>query len=66
MQLICETNRLILQCLDKEAATAVRNFYRENRVYFEPYELTRTSSFYTVSTQASILDWEWKEQQAKQ
>ncbi len=65
MQLICETNRLILQCLDKEAATAVRNFYRENRVYFEPYELTRTPSFYTVSTQASILDWEWKEQQAK-
>lgn len=64
MLLMCETNRLILQCLNRDSALAVRNFYQDNQTYFEPYELTRSHSFYTVSTQASILDWEWKEQQA--
>lgn len=65
MQLICETPRLMLQCLNSNSALAVRNFYQENKTYFDPYELTRPSGFYTVGYQTSFLEWEWKEMLAK-
>lgn len=65
MQLIYETERLSLQCLTSASALAVRDFYLENQRYFEPYELTRPEAFYTIGFQTSVLDWEWKEMQAK-
>lgn len=65
MQLIHETDRLSLQCLTSASALAVRDFYLENQLYFDPYELTRPKAFYTVGFHTSALDWEWKEMQAK-
>lgn len=61
MQPVCETARLRLQCLNSSSALAVRDFYLENQSYFDIYELTRPSSFYTLAFQTSALDWEWKE-----
>lgn len=60
-----ETARLRLQCLTSASAPAVLNFYKDNQSYFEPYELTRPANFYTIGLQTAILDWEWKEMQAK-
>lgn len=65
MQTTYETHRLSLQCLNSASALAVRDFYLENRPYFEPYELTRPKGFYSLPFQTSVLDWEWKEMQAK-
>lgn len=65
MQLTCETDRLQLQCLTSASALAVQSFYKENQKYFEPYELTRPEAFYTIGFQTSVMDWEWKEMQAK-
>lgn len=65
MQLTYETDRLSLQCLTSASALAVRDFYLENQPYFDPYELTRPRAFYTVGFQTSVLEWEWKEMQAK-
>lgn len=60
-----ETPRLRLQCLTSSSAQAVLDFYRENKPYFDQYELTRPRNFYTIGFQTGILDWEWKEMQAK-
>lgn len=65
MQLTLETHRLSLQCLNSASALAVRDFYLENQPYFDPYELTRSEHFYTIGFQTAVLDWEWKEMQAK-
>lgn len=65
MLLTCETARLSLQCLTSASALAVRNFYLENQPYFDPYELTRPEAFYTIGFQTSLMEWEWKEMQAK-
>lgn len=65
MEFKYETDRLILQCLTTEAAPEVLKFYQDNRIYFEPYELTRPSNFYTLGFQTTVLDWEWREMQSQ-
>ncbi|NLK28464.1 MAG: GNAT family N-acetyltransferase [Clostridiales bacterium] len=59
MQYTCETDRLLLKVLGKEAAWSVLNFYDENRTHFEPWEPKRPDNFYTISYQRASLTAEY-------
>lgn len=55
MNLIYETDRLILKVLRPDAAKKVLCFYLDNKELFEKYEAARPDNFYTVKYQKSIL-----------
>ena len=55
MNLIYETDRLILKVLRPEAAKKVLCFYLDNKELFEKYEASRPDNFYTVKYQKSVL-----------
>lgn len=55
MNLIYETDRLILKVLRPEAAKKVLCFYLANKELFEKYEASRPDNFYTVKYQKSVL-----------
>ena len=55
MNLIYETDRLILKVLRPEAAKKVLCFYLDNKELFEKYEASRPDNFYTVKYQTSVL-----------
>lgn len=55
MNLIYETDRLILKVLRPEAAKKVLCFYLDNKELFEKYEASRSDNFYTVKYQKSVL-----------
>lgn len=55
MNLIYETDRLILKVLRPDAAKKVLCFYLDNKELFEKYEAARPENFYTVKYQKSIL-----------
>jgi ribosomal-protein-alanine N-acetyltransferase len=51
----CETNRLVLKILDREAAPQVLAFYEGNKDLFEPWEPKRSDNFYTLFYQKASL-----------
>lgn len=55
MNLIYETDRLILKVLRPEDAKKVLCFYLDNKELFEKYEAARPENFYTVEYQKSTL-----------
>ena len=55
MNLIYETDRLILKVLRPEAAKKVLCFYLDNKELFEKYEALRPDNFYTLKYQKSVL-----------
>lgn len=55
MNLIYETDRLILKVLRPEAAKKVLCFYLDNKELFEKYEAARPENFYTIKYQKSLL-----------
>lgn len=55
MNLIYETDRLILKVLRPEAAKKVLCFYLDNKELFEKYEARRPDNFYTAKYQKSVL-----------
>ena len=55
MNLIYETDRLILKVLRPEAAKKVLCCYLDNKELFEKYEASRPDNFYTVKYQKSVL-----------
>ena len=55
MNLIYETDRLILKVLRPEAAKKVLCFYLDNKELFEKSEASRPDNFYTVKYQKSVL-----------
>lgn len=59
MRFTYETNRLILKVLDSEYAQAVNEFLKKNRCYFEPFETSKPTDFYTVPYQIACLDAEY-------
>lgn len=58
MNLIYETDRLILKVLASEQADMVLDFYERNRDFLEPKEPERPSLFYTREYQATTLRYE--------
>jgi ribosomal-protein-alanine N-acetyltransferase len=50
-----ETDRLILKELNKNDAAKVLSFYEDNKAFFEPWEPTRNSNFYTLPYQKASL-----------
>ncbi|BBF44654.1 ribosomal-protein-S5p-alanine acetyltransferase [Lachnospiraceae bacterium KM106-2] len=55
------TEHLLLKPLNEHYARSVLAFYQNNREYFEPWEPARPDSFYTVSYQSKVLNYEYKE-----
>ena len=55
MNLIYETDRLILKVLRPDAAKKVLCFYLDNKELFEKYEALRPDNFYTLKYQKSVL-----------
>lgn len=55
MNLIYETDRLILKVLRPEVAKKVLCFYLDNKELFEKYEARRPDNFYTAKYQKSVL-----------
>lgn len=55
MNLMYETDRLILKVLRPEAAKKVLCFYLDNKELFEEYEAERPENFYTLTYQHSVL-----------
>ena len=55
MNLIYETDRLILKVLRPEDAPKVLSFYQKNKDIFEVYEAARPENFYTLKYQKSLL-----------
>ncbi|MSS64955.1 GNAT family N-acetyltransferase [Velocimicrobium porci] len=61
MNLIHNTDRLIIRVLGPEWATEVCNFYKRNQNFFEPFEPQRVPNFYTIPFQEATLCYELKE-----
>ena len=61
MNLYYTTNRLILKTEDRSAASKVLAFYKKNRPYFDAWEITRPSNFYTETFQDASLSCESNE-----
>ena len=59
MNLVYETDRLILKALKPDSACKVLNFYLENQEIFEEYEAKRPENFYTIKYQKSMLSCEY-------
>lgn len=55
MNIICETERLFLVTLTKEAAPKVLAFYEDNKNHFEPWEPLRAHNFYSLAYQKATL-----------
>ena len=61
MSFIVNTKRLIMKVEDESIAPRALEFYIENREYFDPYEPTRPSTFYTLEYQQAAAEYEYKE-----
>lgn len=61
MQLVVETERLVLKVLHENEAIKVLRFYEENDDYFKPYEPARTQNFYTIGFQQTSLRYEYNQ-----
>ena len=61
MNLIYETERLILQLEHQGAANEVLHFYMRNKAYFEPFEITRPDNFYTLPYHTVSLSFEYNQ-----
>lgn len=59
MNLIYETDRLLLKVLRPDWAHKVLDFYLDNKYVFEKYEALRPPNFYTARYQKSILSCEY-------
>lgn len=55
MQFTYETSRLLLRILSSDAASAVQQFYTDNRDFLEPFEPARSENFYTPEFHQSNL-----------
>lgn len=55
MNLVYETDRLILKVLKADAAEEVLRFYLDNKELFEKYEPDRPRHFYTAAHQKAVL-----------
>lgn len=60
MDIVYQTDRLILKILTPDYARDVLEFQCRNRELFERYEPTRPSNFYTLSHQQAVLKCEYK------
>ena len=54
-----ETKRLFLSVSHPDKAASVLTFYKNNRVFLEPYEPTKRPGFYTLEFQRSNLTFEY-------
>lgn len=61
MNLTHYTNRLIIRVLGAEWAGEVCQFYKRNKIFFEPVEPQRAPNFYTNSFQEKVLRYEFQE-----
>lgn len=61
MQFIEETKRLILRVENEDKAQDVLDFYLRNRTHISPFEPQVSDSFYTLTYQKKILDYEFHE-----
>ncbi len=59
MPVSCDTPRLVLRQLHKEAADLVLSFYEENKEVFELWEPKRMNQFYTLAYQKASLSAEY-------
>lgn len=55
MQLIYETDRLILKVLDESEADLVLGFYERNKIHLAEWESIKDADFYTLSYQKKQL-----------
>lgn len=60
MNIIYQTERLVLKILTPDHYRSVLNFQIRNRDCFEPYEPARAENFYTPGHQQAILKCEYK------
>ncbi len=56
MQRIYQTERLILNVLDKSHAEQVLDYYLRNKDFLEEWEAVKGEEFYTVNCQEKLLD----------
>ena len=61
MSFIINTNRLIMRVEDAGIAEKALRFYIENSEYFDMYEPTRPSTFYTLEYQQAAAEYEYKD-----
>ncbi len=61
MQMLCETNRLILKVLTDKSADDVLNFYFKNKDFFEPWDPIKSDNFYTKSYHKVSLNYEYNQ-----
>lgn len=55
-----ETDRLVLKVLQQDSARSVLEFYKNNRMIFEPLEPAKDDKFYTERYQSKLLSAELK------
>lgn len=65
MDIMYETDRLILKVLDETNAGQVLDYYIRNRDFLEEWELKRTDEFYTIEAQAAQLKSDFKDFEEK-
>lgn len=61
MQFIEETQRLILKVENEGKAQDILDFYLRNRDHISPFEPQVSDSFYTLTYQQKMLDYEFQE-----
>lgn len=59
MQMQYTTERLILRILTSGHSSEVLSFLTENKEFFEPFEPSKASNFYTLSYQRALLTYEY-------
>ena len=61
MSFTLSTERLLLRVEDSTKARDVLAFYQNNKELFEKYEPTRSSGFYTLDYQETVMNYEYSE-----
>lgn len=61
MNMMYETERLILRVLDKNSAGLLLDYYARNKDFLEEWELKRNDDFYTLEAQAAQLRSDYKD-----
>lgn len=65
MNMLYETDRLILKVLEESSAGILLDYYARNKDFLEEWELKRKNDFYTLEAQAAQLRNDYKDYEEK-
>ena len=60
MNFTYETKHLILKVLDESYTETVLSFLKDNRQYFEPFEVKKSTKYYSYEYQSENLNLEYR------